>query len=57
MKTLIQLARAVALTGGLMASAFGAPLTYVVDGSHTFPRFSYSHFGLSTPLSSFRIYP
>lgn len=53
MKTMIQLARAVALTAGLMASAFAAPLTYVVDGSHTFPRFSYSHFGLSTQLSSF----
>jgi polyisoprenoid-binding protein YceI len=24
-----------------------------VDSSHTFPRFSYSHFGLSTQLSSF----
>lgn len=53
MKTMIQLARAVALSAGLMASAFAAPLTYVVDGSHTFPRFSYSHFGLSTQLSSF----
>jgi polyisoprenoid-binding protein YceI len=53
MKTMIQLARAAALAAGLMASAFAAPLTYVVDGSHTFPRFSYSHFGLSTQLSSF----
>ena len=53
MKTMIQLARVAALAAGLMASAFAAPLTYVVDGSHTFPRFSYSHFGLSTQLSSF----
>ena len=30
-----------------------APVTYGVDGSHTFPRFSYSHFGYSTQLSSF----
>ena len=28
-------------------------MTYTVDGSHTFPRFSYSHFGYSTQLSSF----
>jgi hypothetical protein len=30
-----------------------APVTYNIDGSHTFPRFSYSHFGYSTQLSSF----
>jgi len=30
-----------------------APVSYNVDGSHTFPRFSYSHFGYSTQLSSF----
>lgn len=35
------------------ASAMAAPVTYNVDGSHTFPRFSYSHFGYSTQLSSF----
>ncbi len=33
--------------------AGAAPVTYNVDESHTFPRFSYSHFGLSTQLSSF----
>lgn len=27
--------------------------TYNVDGAHTFPRFSYSHLGLSTQLSRF----
>jgi polyisoprenoid-binding protein YceI len=27
--------------------------TYVLDGAHTFPRFSYSHFGYSTQLSRF----
>lgn len=35
------------------ASAFAAPQTYVIDGSHTYPRFSYSHFGYSTQLSRF----
>ena len=34
-------------------SASAAPLTYTVDGTHTFPRFSYSHFGYSTQLSRF----
>ena len=28
-------------------------MTYNVDGSHTFPRFSYSHLGYSTQLSRF----
>lgn len=43
-------ALAIALATG---SALAAPVTYNVDGSHTFPRFSYSHFGLSTQISSF----
>lgn len=30
-----------------------APETYVIDGTHTYPRFSYNHFGLSTQLSRF----
>ena len=37
----------------LMGSAWAAPETYVIDGKHTFPRFSYSHFGYSTQLSRF----
>lgn len=35
------------------ATALAAPETYVVDATHTFPRFSYSHFGYSTQLSRF----
>lgn len=30
-----------------------APETFVIDGTHTLPRFSYSHFGYSTQLSRF----
>jgi len=30
-------------------------VTYVLDGSHTYPRFSYSHFGYSTQLSRFDV--
>lgn len=36
-----------------MAPASAAPETYAVDGSHTFPSFSYSHFGMSTQVSRF----
>lgn len=35
------------------APAFAAPETFALDGNHSFPRFSYSHFGLSTQLSRF----
>ena len=53
MKSIQRFAFALALTGAMAASAVAAPVTYGVDGSHTFPRFSYSHFGYSTQLSSF----
>ena len=49
-----QLSLAAALAAALVAPAMAAPQTYVVDSSHTFPRFSYSHFGYSTQLSSFK---
>ena len=44
---------AVAIATFTTASAWAAPQTYVIDGSHTFPRFSYNHMGLSTQLSKF----
>lgn len=40
----------------LFASAAAAPAyadTYAIEGTHTYPRFSYSHFGYSTQLSRF----
>ena len=52
MKSIKRIAATLAFTGAL-ASAVAAPVTYGVDGTHTFPRFSYSHFGYSTQLSSF----
>ena len=33
--------------------ALAAPESYALDANHTFPRFSYSHFGYSTQLSRF----
>ena len=53
-KPMSKLSMATALLIALAGSAVAAPVTYNVDGSHTFPRFSYSHFGLSTQLSSFK---
>ena len=35
------------------APALAAPETFKLDPNHTFPRFSYSHFGYSTQLSRF----
>lgn len=54
MKSLKPLSLTAALFAALTSAAIAAPVTYNVDGSHTFPRFSYTHFGLSTQLSSFR---
>ena len=53
MTSIQRLLTALAFTGVVATSAVAAPLTYSVDGSHTFPRFSYLHFGYSTLLSSF----
>jgi polyisoprenoid-binding protein YceI len=49
-KTRLTLAAVLATLSG---AAFAAPETFVIDGAHTFPRFSYSHFGFSTQLSRF----
>ncbi|MER2531623.1 MAG: YceI family protein [Candidatus Competibacter sp.] len=56
MKKLTSLSAALILatvTVATSTSALATPETYVVDGNHTFPRFSYSHFGFSTQLSRF----
>lgn len=46
-------AAVLALICGVHAPANAAPETYTIDSGHTFPRFSYSHMGLSTQLSRF----
>lgn len=48
-KTLITLS----LLAFAATSAMAAPETYNLDANHTFPSFSYSHFGLSTQISRF----
>lgn len=48
-----QLTAALALAGAFATSAIAAPVTYEVEGTHTFPNFSYQHMGLSVQLSKF----
>ncbi len=48
-----RIASALAFTTLAVTSALAAPQTFEIDGSHTFPRFSYSHFGYSTQVSRF----
>ena len=53
MNRFAKLSAALAFASALAAPALAAPETYAIDGSHTFPRFSYDHMGLSTQLSKF----
>lgn len=49
MKKMLFAAALAALVGG---PAFGAPQKYEIDQDHTFPRFSYSHLGMSKQSAS-----
>lgn len=53
MNKLIRLALVPAAVAAIAAPAIGAPETYFIDSSHTYPRFEYSHFGFSTQQSRF----
>ena len=53
MKSIKYFSVATALFAAVMGGAIAAPVTYSVDNSHTYPRFSYSHLGLSTQSSTF----
>ncbi len=53
MKTLTRFTIAAAFIATLSGSAFASPETFVIDGTHTFPRFSYNHFGFTKQLSRF----
>ena len=46
-------ATAAVLTALTLSPAFAAPETYALDASHTYPRFSYSHFGFSNITGRF----
>jgi len=41
------------LAASFSTVALAVPETYIIDGTHTLPRFSYSHFGYSNQLSRF----
>ncbi|CAM4039256.1 YceI family protein [Bordetella tumulicola] len=45
---------ALAFSALVAGSAIAAPQTYVVDPSHTFPHFSYTHMGMSKQTLSFK---
>ncbi len=53
MNALTRLSAALILATAAAAPALAAPESYALDAGHTFPRFSYSHFGYSTQLSRF----
>lgn len=40
-------------TVSIAIPAFAAPETYVIEGSHSYPSFSYTHLGFSTQQSKF----
>ena len=44
---------ALLLASAVSLPALAAPETFAIEGTHTYPRFSYSHFGYSTQLSRF----
>jgi polyisoprenoid-binding protein YceI len=53
MNKFTRFAAVIAVATGAAVPALAAPATYVIDPTHTFARFSYDHFGLSTQLSRF----
>lgn len=44
---------AAALATALAAPVFAAPQTYVIDSTHSYPRFSYDHMGFSKQILRF----
>lgn len=53
MKKIARLTLIAAALATASGFALAAPETFTIDNSHTFPRFSYSHFGYSKQLSRF----
>ncbi|ENO86072.1 YceI family protein [Thauera linaloolentis] len=53
MNRIAKLSAALIISAAAAAPVLAAPETYTIDGSHTFPSFSYSHLGLSTQISKF----
>ena len=53
MNRIAKLSAALVISATAATAAFAAPETYNIDATHTFPNFSYSHFGMSTQVSKF----
>lgn len=53
MHRIAKITAAALLAATFAAPALAAPEVYAVEGTHSFPNFSYSHFGLSTQISKF----
>ncbi|WP_068639188.1 YceI family protein [Thauera butanivorans] len=53
MKHITKLAAVLAVSAAAAIPVLAAPQTYTIDSTHTFPSFSYSHFGMSTQISKF----
>lgn len=53
MKKSLKFFPALTLLACVTIPAFAAPETYVIDDSHTYPRFSYNHLGFSTQVARF----
>ena len=53
MNRIARLTAALIVSATAATAAFAAPETYAIDGTHTFPNFSYNHFGLTTQISKF----
>jgi polyisoprenoid-binding protein YceI len=53
MNKLTRLTLAAAAIATLSGAVLAAPETFVLDSTHSYPRFSYNHFGYSTQISRF----
>ena len=53
MKKSVQLLQTLITTSFIATAASAAPVTYVIDNSHTFPRFEYTHLGFSNQVHRF----
>ena len=53
MKRFARFSAALIVSVAAASPVLAAPETYTIDSTHTFPSFSYSHFGMSTQVSKF----
>jgi len=54
MRSIIRFAAGVTMAGFMLTPVLAEPVTYGIDSTHTFPRFSYDHMGFSTQVNRFK---